>query len=79
MTEFIQHLNIVIFQFVAVHARRGDFVRQCFDVPGDCLAPLSAYAQKIKEIQESLFRDRGLYVSEVLITSGSFLFQKLCP
>ncbi|KAG6869099.1 hypothetical protein C0993_001664 [Termitomyces sp. T159_Od127] len=55
--------------FITVHARRGDFIHQCYDVPSQCLAPLSAYARKVKEIQGAIFVKFGIKVTEVLITS----------
>ncbi|KAG6837843.1 hypothetical protein H0H93_016211 [Arthromyces matolae] len=55
--------------FITVHARRGDFVHQCWDVPTACLAPISAYARRVKEIQGSLFVKSGIEVTEVIITS----------
>ncbi|KAF8070450.1 hypothetical protein FPV67DRAFT_1413259 [Lyophyllum atratum] len=55
--------------FITVHARRGDFAHQCFDVPSQCLAPLSAYVRRVKEVQGSLFVKSGIKVTEVLITS----------
>ncbi|KAG6831771.1 hypothetical protein H0H92_007923 [Tricholoma furcatifolium] len=55
--------------FITVHARRGDFVHQCFDVPSQCLAPISAYARRVKEIQGAIFVKFGIKVTEVLITS----------
>ncbi|KAF8992794.1 hypothetical protein BDQ17DRAFT_1369056 [Cyathus striatus] len=55
--------------FIAVHARRGDFVGQCFDMPGECLPPLTAYWQQVQEIKEELLQKRGLAVHEVVIAS----------
>ncbi|GLB37406.1 putative GDP-fucose protein O-fucosyltransferase [Lyophyllum shimeji] len=55
--------------FIAVHARRGDFAHQCFDVPSQCLAPVSAYLRRVKEVQGSLFVKAGIKVTEVLMTS----------
>ncbi|KAH0589112.1 hypothetical protein H2248_004880 [Termitomyces sp. 'cryptogamus'] len=60
--------------FITVHARRGDFVHQCWDVPSQCLAPLSAYVRKVKEIQGAIFVKFGIKVTEVLITSGLTMF-----
>ncbi|KAG5637522.1 hypothetical protein H0H81_004273 [Sphagnurus paluster] len=56
-------------QFISVHARRGDFVHQCYDVPSHCLAPLSAYAHRVKEVQDVLLEKLAVNVTEVLITS----------
>ncbi|KAG6866233.1 hypothetical protein C0991_007258 [Blastosporella zonata] len=55
--------------FITVHARRGDFVNQCFDVPSQCLAPISAYARRVKEVQGAIFVERGIKVTKVLMTS----------
>ncbi|KAF8236024.1 hypothetical protein L208DRAFT_1391449 [Tricholoma matsutake] len=55
--------------FITVHARRGDFEHQCWDVPSQCLAPLSAFVRRVEEVKNSLFLKHGLNVSEVLLTS----------
>jgi len=55
--------------FITVHARRGDFAHQCFDVPSQCLASLSAYERRVKEMQGAIFVKKGIKVTEVLITS----------
>ncbi|KAG6879658.1 hypothetical protein C0992_000100 [Termitomyces sp. T32_za158] len=55
--------------FITVHARRGDFAHQCFDMPSQCLAPLSAFVRKVKEVQGAIFVKFGIKVTEVLITS----------
>ena len=53
-----------------MHARRGDFEHQCWDDPTDCLAPLSAFARRVQEVQTALFQKHGVNISEVLLTSG---------
>ncbi|KAF8993999.1 hypothetical protein BDQ17DRAFT_1311884 [Cyathus striatus] len=55
--------------FIAVHVRRGELSKPCTDKPGECLPPLSAYAQQVQVVQEELRRKQGLDVHEVLITS----------
>ncbi|KAG6911162.1 hypothetical protein DXG01_003902 [Tephrocybe rancida] len=65
-----QHLKFtdsVTDLFITVHARRGDFVHQCPD--DQCLAPISAYLRRVKEIQGALFVKMGIKVTEVIITS----------
>ena len=53
-----------------MHARRGDFEGWCGDVPREeCLAPLAAYARRVREVQDELRGRRGLAVAHVLMTS----------
>ncbi|KAF7317539.1 hypothetical protein MKEN_00840700 [Mycena kentingensis (nom. inval.)] len=59
--------------FIAIHARRGDFganPHACNNLPRDeCLAPLSAYDRRVKQMQAKLKADKGLDVTHVLLTS----------
>jgi hypothetical protein len=43
-------------QFISIHARHGDFENLCADKDKkwDCFAPLSAFDQRVKEIQHEL-------------------------
>ncbi|KAI0638784.1 hypothetical protein C8Q77DRAFT_1151813 [Trametes polyzona] len=55
--------------YIAIHARRGDFLGWCGDVPKEqCFAPLGAYARRVAEVQEEIRRTRGIYVSHVIMT-----------
>ncbi|KAI0668727.1 hypothetical protein C8Q78DRAFT_1071184 [Trametes maxima] len=57
--------------FIVIHARRGDFLGWCGDVPkDDCFAPLSAFARRVREVQEEVRRRHGVYVpaSRVVMT-----------
>jgi len=46
--------------FIPVHIRRTDFAGSCHDIPvKDCLAPLSAYARRIKQAHEEIVKRHG--------------------
>lgn len=67
--------------FISVHIRHGDFTAWCDGKdtapanaadPGPhsaCYAPLSAYTEKVKEVQAELLEKRGIDVQRVLVTS----------
>ncbi|KIO17268.1 hypothetical protein M407DRAFT_33068 [Tulasnella calospora MUT 4182] len=66
----------VVPPFISVHIRRGDLDYFCGSPNrwGECLPPLSAYAERVREIQDELRRTRGqdsIYgdVAEVIVTS----------
>lgn len=62
--------DAAISPYITIHARRGDFQGWCGTVPKeDCLPPLSAFAQRVREIQDELRERHGLYVSTVIMTS----------
>ncbi|KIM88674.1 hypothetical protein PILCRDRAFT_813643 [Piloderma croceum F 1598] len=56
--------------YIAIHIRHHDFSDWCEEVPlKDCFAPLSAYARRVREIQEELRSKKGLDVKHVIMTS----------
>ncbi|KAJ7741894.1 hypothetical protein B0H16DRAFT_1728412 [Mycena metata] len=58
--------------YIAVHIRRGDFALQCKAdrIPLDkCLAPLSAYVRRVKEVRAEIIEDTGVAVDRVIVTS----------
>ncbi|KAG9016616.1 hypothetical protein FRB90_002777 [Tulasnella sp. 427] len=61
--------------YISVHIRRTDFKNQCKGLnPKECFAPLSAYGERIKEVQEELAERYGSNsprgnVKEVLVSS----------
>jgi hypothetical protein len=66
-----------ILQFIAVHIRHGDFGGQCWEAarPEDCFAPLSAYAIRVKEVQDELRVKKGIVIpnNRVIVTSGAHI------
>jgi hypothetical protein len=62
-------------QFIAVHVRHGDFVDVCSAGPDGepnedgCTAPLSAYAARVREVQDELRAYHGVDAMHVLMTS----------
>lgn len=55
--------------FIVIHVRHGDFLPWCGDVPKEeCFAPLSAYATRVREVQDELRERLGLYVNHVIMT-----------
>ncbi|KAH9891311.1 hypothetical protein C8Q73DRAFT_651429 [Cubamyces lactineus] len=55
--------------FIAIHARRGDFLGWCGDVPKeDCFAPLGVFARRVREVQEEIRSRHGVYVHHVIMT-----------
>ncbi|RPD59329.1 hypothetical protein L226DRAFT_548405 [Lentinus tigrinus ALCF2SS1-7] len=62
--------NASIPSYITIHARRGDFEGWCGTVPkADCLPPLSAFARRVRQIQEELRERHGIYASTVIMTS----------
>ncbi|KAJ7446410.1 hypothetical protein B0H11DRAFT_2084608 [Mycena galericulata] len=57
--------------FLSVHVRHGDFTTWCIAgfSPGECFAPLSAYARRVREVQEELLERKGTEVKHVIVTS----------
>ncbi|KAI0641196.1 hypothetical protein C8Q79DRAFT_1003897 [Trametes meyenii] len=74
--EYLRHTfhlpdGALIPPFIAIHARRGDFLGWCGDVPkDDCFAPLGAFARRVREVQAEVRRRHGVYVpaSRVVMT-----------
>ncbi|KAG8855517.1 hypothetical protein FRB96_007021 [Tulasnella sp. 330] len=58
---------------ITIHARRGDFAQLCRadTAPEDCLAPISAYARRVKQVQDELFDRKGILIpaERVVVTS----------
>ncbi|KAJ7623687.1 hypothetical protein FB45DRAFT_797959 [Roridomyces roridus] len=55
--------------YIAIHVRRGDFKNACNTKevtvkPEDCLAPLSAYAQRVEEVREEIFKTKGMRIGD---------------
>ncbi|KAJ7622484.1 hypothetical protein FB45DRAFT_125421 [Roridomyces roridus] len=62
----------VVPPYIAIHARRGDFSVWCeiWGVPStECFAPISAYAQRVQEMQTYIYESRGIRVTHVIATS----------
>lgn len=58
----LQHASLtsVPLQFIAVHIRRADFKDKCKGQDLDqCMAPLSAYERRVKQVQEELINIYG--------------------
>ncbi|KAG1754887.1 uncharacterized protein EDB91DRAFT_1276371 [Suillus paluster] len=56
--------------YIAIHIRHGDFRNHCNDIPLDqCFAPLSAIARRVSEVQEELRTQKGIEVTQVIMTS----------
>ncbi|KAG0702475.1 hypothetical protein DFH29DRAFT_989773 [Suillus ampliporus] len=56
--------------YISIHIRRGDFGNQCRDVPLDqCFASLSVIAHRVSEVQEELRTQKGIEVTQVIMTS----------
>lgn len=56
--------------YIGIHIRHHDFAWWCNDVPiKDCFAPLSAFARRVRQIQEELLSKQGLDVKNVIVTS----------
>ena len=60
-----------MFQFIAVHMRRGDFKQQCHDgTPEDkCLMTLSRFKEEVVSIREGIKRTQNREVTEVIVMS----------
>lgn len=60
-------------QFIAVHVRRADFANLC--TPGtplsECLPPISAYARRVKQVQDEVLLRKGIIIPDdrVIVTS----------
>jgi hypothetical protein len=58
------------YKFIAVHVRHNDFEYQCGTTPLiDCYAPISAYARRVREVQEQLEDEQEIFVEHVIMTS----------
>ncbi|KAJ7260510.1 hypothetical protein B0H12DRAFT_1231781 [Mycena haematopus] len=58
--------------YIAVHIRRGDFAQKCKltgVAPHDCLAPLSAYERRVREVRAQIMEDTGVAIERVLVMS----------
>ena len=57
-------------QWIAIHARRGDFAGWCGDVlPIECFPTLQVIEQRVNEVKKELLDTRGLEVNNVIMTS----------
>ncbi|KAF9818515.1 hypothetical protein IEO21_02753 [Rhodonia placenta] len=56
--------------YITVHARRGDFVNWCGEVPRDgCFPSLSVFARRVFEVQQELRERHGIEAHHVIMTS----------
>ncbi|KAJ3513915.1 hypothetical protein NLJ89_g2685 [Agrocybe chaxingu] len=57
--------------FIAVHMRRGDFGRQCWDgrTPEQCFVPLESYRKAVESVQKELLEKKGIQVERVVLMS----------
>ncbi|KAG2140052.1 hypothetical protein DEU56DRAFT_291167 [Suillus clintonianus] len=57
--------------YISVHIRHGDFGDQCNDGISldQCFAPLSIIARRVSEVQEELRTQKGVEVTQVIVTS----------
>lgn len=56
--------------YISIHARHGDFRDQCRGIPLDqCFASLSIIARRVSEVQEELRTQKGIEVTQVIMTS----------
>ncbi|KAG2112418.1 hypothetical protein DEU56DRAFT_201808 [Suillus clintonianus] len=56
--------------YISIHVRHGDFGNQCRGVPLDqCFASLSVIARRVSEVQEELWTQKGIEVTQVIMTS----------
>ncbi|KAF8966425.1 hypothetical protein BDZ97DRAFT_682823 [Flammula alnicola] len=63
---------LVVYQFIAVHIRHGDFMGQCPLVNGtrtDCFPPLSVYGKHVDDIKKKWVTKSNLTVSNVIVMS----------
>jgi hypothetical protein len=58
------------FKYIAIHARRTDFVNYCNDVPmEDCFPSIATYSRRIGEIQAELRERLGITPHHVVMLS----------
>ncbi|TFK56646.1 hypothetical protein OE88DRAFT_1730116 [Heliocybe sulcata] len=56
--------------YIAIHFRRGDFMIHCLDWKTDgCFATLEMFAKAVSEVQEELWRRKGIRVTHVIMSS----------
>lgn len=56
--------------YISIHIRHGDFRDQCHGIPLDqCFAPLPIIARRVSEVQEELRAQKGIDVTQVIMTS----------
>ncbi|KAG1838331.1 hypothetical protein C8R48DRAFT_666854 [Suillus tomentosus] len=56
--------------YISIHIRHGDFRNYCNDVPLDqCFASLPVIARRVAEVQEELRAQKGIEVTQVIMTS----------
>ena len=60
-----------MFQFIAVHMRRGDFKQQCHDgtPENECLITLSRFKEEVDLIREEIKRKQSREIAEVIVMS----------
>jgi hypothetical protein len=64
-------------QFIAVHARRGDFAHQCWDTPGNCLIPLAAFKKKVDGMIKEIRETKEVDIKKVIFMSGMLVFSQI--
>ena len=58
-------------QYITIHARRGDFADWCGEISRDqCFPPLSAFAQRVFEVQSELRDKHSMEVTNVIMTGN---------
>lgn len=56
--------------YISIHIRHGDFNRYCDGIPLDqCFASLPVIARRVAEVQEELRIQKGIEVTQVIMTS----------
>ncbi|KDQ63267.1 hypothetical protein JAAARDRAFT_29286 [Jaapia argillacea MUCL 33604] len=56
--------------YIGIHFRRGDFLNYCPEhSENGCFAPLTTFSERVAEIQQKLFEQKGIRVSHVIMTS----------
>ncbi|KAF8973027.1 hypothetical protein BDZ97DRAFT_1649427 [Flammula alnicola] len=53
--------------FIAIHMRRGDFARQCYDTPGNCLIPLGTFERKVNAMKQEIRDKNNIEITQVLV------------
>jgi hypothetical protein len=66
----LSRLILTFFEYIAIHARRADFVVHCSNLPvEDCFPSIATYQRRIEEIQEETRERLGLVPQHVIMLS----------
>jgi len=57
--------------FISVHVRHNDFADWCEEgfTANECFAPLSAIAQRVREVQDEIIDRKAINVTHIILTS----------